>query len=579
MIRIQRIYGTSAPPDRNRVERVQAIFRESYPEVAAYASKIPEMLNDPVGHRYRTILLVSESSRSEITGFALLHHFHEPRFSYLDFIVVAPGTRGSGIGGALYEGAREYLKGLGSRGLYMEVLPDDPALEKRPEKLPENRRRLRFYENYGVRPIAGTAYETPVSDKDDTVPYLLFDPLGRTDPLRRREARTAVRLILERKYAHMVGEEYIDAVVRSFRDDPVRFRPPKYVRPGEEKPEVGPSLLLKTFSVVRGETHVMHHMRDRGYVERPARIGAIHESVLATGLFRVVPPKPRGEAPIRAVHAGDFLAYLKAVCEKMPDQQPVYPYVFPIRRLDRPPKERAVRAGYFCIDTFTPLYRGAYRAAREATDVALTAADEVLDGRRVAYALCRPPGHHAGRRTFGGFCYFNNAAIAAEYLSKKGKTAVLDIDYHHGNGTQDIFYERDDILTISIHGHPNVAYPYFSGFADETGEGRGRGWNRNYPLPEDADETMYLAALDRALARIRRFAPEFLVVSFGLDILKGDPTGTFPLPVSVERKIGARLAETGAPLLIVQEGGYNLRNLRRGAPAMFMGLARSLSER
>ncbi|MFH1679900.1 MAG: histone deacetylase family protein [Candidatus Eisenbacteria bacterium] len=575
MILIRRVYGSSAPPDRNVVRQVQEIFRASYPEVAGYASKIPRMLNDPVGHQYRTILLVSETSTHRITGFALLIHFHEIRSSLLDFLVVSPGVRGSGIGGALYEAAREYLRDLGSMGIYMEVLPDDPALEKRPGKLEENRKRLRFYEQYGVLPIVGTDYETPVAG-DDAAPFLLFDPLARQEPLGRREARAAVRLILDRKYAHIVGPDYMSRVVRSFRDDPVRFRPPRYVRPRDEKPEIGPSRLQKAFALVRGEAHAIHHVRERGYVERPARIGAIHESVAATGLFAAAPVKKHGEARLRSVHDGDFVSYLKAACGRMPDKSPVYPYVFPIRRPERRPKDLAVRAGYYCIDTFTPLYRGAYSAACEAVDVALTAANELLRGRRVAYALCRPPGHHAGRRTFGGFCYFNNAAIAADLLAARGKVAVLDIDYHHGNGTQDIFYQRGDVLTLSIHGHPNIAYPYFSGFSDETGEGRGRGLNRNYPLPEGADRAPYLDALDRAMRHVRRFAPAFLVVSLGFDILKGDPTGTFRLPVSVEREIGARIAEAGTPILFVQEGGYNLRNLRRGAPALFTGLARAL---
>jgi acetoin utilization deacetylase AcuC-like enzyme len=237
----------------------------------------------------------------------------------------------------------------------------------------------------------------------------------------------------------------------------------------------------------------------------------------------------------------------------------------------------AVRAGYYCIDTFTPLDSNAYHAARAAVDVALTAAEELVRGRHVAYALCRPPGHHAQHRFFGGFCYFNNAAVAAQYLSARGRVAILDIDYHHGNGTQDIFYRRADVLTVSLHGHPNIAYPYFSGFADESGEGDGMGLNLNLPLPERTDDAGYLKALDRALAAIRRFAPSCLVVSLGFDVLKGDPTGSFTLSTRTMGVIGRRMAELGLPMLFVQEGGYNLRNLRRGAVRLFEGVTEGVA--
>ncbi len=148
----------------------------------------------------------------------------------------------------------------------------------------------------------------------------------------------------------------------------------------------------------------------------------------------------------------------------LPPGKSIYPYVFPIRNVARPPVELSVRAGYYCIDSFTPLNKNAFLAARMGVDCALTAANEILSGTQVAYVLTRPPGHHAEKNSFGGFCYFNNNAIAANFLSRYGRIAILDIDYHHGNGQQQIFYDRSDVLTISIHGHPSFAYPYFSGF-------------------------------------------------------------------------------------------------------------------
>jgi acetoin utilization deacetylase AcuC-like enzyme len=341
---------------------------------------------------------------------------------------------------------------------------------------------------------------------------------------------------------------------------------------------VQPSRLDRSFALsVLREEHAAHLVRQQGYVERPARIGAVLEGIEPLGIFTELTPQKSGEKPIRAVHEPDFVNYLKAACQKLKAGRPVYPYVFPVRRPERRPKDLSVRAGYYCVDTFTPLDHNAYTAARGAVDVALAAAGETLAGRRVSYALCRPPGHHAGKRTFGGFCYLNNAAIAAHRLSEMGKVAVLDIDYHHGNGTQDIFYDRDDVLTISIHGHPRVAYPHFSGFADETGEGRGLGFNRNFPLPQGADGQAYLAAFARAVDRIERFGPTMLVVSLGLDMLKGDPTGSFQIPVGTMNQIGYRLGAMRLPLLIVQEGGYSLHNLRRGTPAFFMGIAEAIS--
>jgi acetoin utilization deacetylase AcuC-like enzyme/GNAT superfamily N-acetyltransferase len=572
MIRIRSMHGTVLGRDRDRVEQVQAIFRRSFPEDADYAGKIPDLLDHPFRHGFRAVLLVAETSQGKVKGFALLLLFPEINSALLDFVAAEQEGRGSGLGSALYEAAREYCRHVGSRGLYMEVLSDEAALNRDPKALDANRRRMAFYERFGVRPIIGTDYEEPVGESAEAPPSLLFDGLGRTDPLRRAEARAAVRLILHRKYADLVGPDYIERVVESFVDDPVRVRPPRYVRGAERPHEVSVGVLEKSFAVISSPRHEVHHVQDRGYVERPARVGALQEAIAATGLFSEVSPRHFGEEGLLAIHDRDFVSYLRRVCANL-SGRPVYPYVFPIRRPERRPRELALRAGYYCIDTFTPLDRNAYTAARAAADVAMTAAAETLAGRPVAYALCRPPGHHAGRKTFGGFCYFNNAAIAAQRLSREGKVALLDIDFHHGNGTQEIFYERADVLTISLHGHPRYAYPYFSGFADETGQGAGLGANRNFPLPENTGPTPYLEAFEKAHRLIERFAPDFVVVSLGLDTLRGDVTGAFTLTPSTMKTLGRRLAEFSRPLLIVQEGGYSLRNLKRGAAGFFNGVA------
>jgi acetoin utilization deacetylase AcuC-like enzyme len=289
-------------------------------------------------------------------------------------------------------------------------------------------------------------------------------------------------------------------------------------------------------------------------------------------MFTMIEPISFSESVITDVHDRHFVLFLKTICNKLAKEKPVYPDTFPIRRQDRHPRMFPEQAGYYCIDSCTPLDGNAYVAARAAVNVAMTGAEEILAGRRAVYSLCRPPGHHAERRVYGGFCYFNNAAIAANHLSKKAKTAVLDIDYHHGNGTQDIFYERSDVLTISIHGHPDQAFPYFSGFADEIGSGPGIGFNLNLPLPMETDEKDYLLALDKTLRAIRKFKPEVLVVSMGLDILRGDPTGTFILDPSSMGEIAGRFKDLNLPLLIVQEGGYNLRGIKKGVACFFNGL-------
>jgi acetoin utilization deacetylase AcuC-like enzyme/ribosomal protein S18 acetylase RimI-like enzyme len=256
----------------------------------------------------------------------------------------------------------------------------------------------------------------------------------------------------------------------------------------------------------------------------------------------------------------------------MPEGKSLYPYIFPIRNKTRPPKEPSVLSGYYCIDTFTPINRNVYPAARRGVDCTLTAAAEILAGRRIAYALVRPPGHHAERRAFGGFCYFNNNAIAAQYLCAHGRVAILDIDFHHGNGQQDAFYRRSDILTISIHGHPRFAYPYFSGFEDEIGEGEGEGFNWNLPLPEAVDGPHYRKALGKAIARIHTFKPHFLIVALGVDTAKGDPTGTWQLTGKDFDANGRLIGAMGLPTLVVQEGGYRTRTLGASVFNFFTGL-------
>ena len=574
MIRIRYIHDVSLPISRDCVEQAGVILRENFPDLAQRADKIPQLLQDPFGAMYRTILLVADSSLGKVMGFSLFLHLKEINSSFLDYIAVRKDARSGGIGGALYEATREYCQAIGSRGLYIEVDPDLPESTPNPAELAQRRQRMRFYENYGARPIVNNDYHLPVGDPP-TSAYLLFDALGRTETLSRAEVRAAVRWILQRRFKEVVDQSYVERLVESFVDDPVCFRTPQYVPTADQTRPVVPGRLDKPFVLVSGQKHVIHHVRSRGYFERPARVPALVEAASSLGLFTIIGPRRFNEEHILAVHDRRFVNFLKVVCTKLSADRPVYPDTFPIRRSDRRPKDLPTQAGYYCIDACTPLDRNAYQAARDSVDVALTAAEEVLAGCRVAYAVCRPPGHHAERKVYGGFCYFNNAAIAAHLFTQHGRVAVLDIDFHHGNGTQDIFYERSDVLTVSIHGHPDTSFPYFSGFKNETGQGPGLGFNHNFPLPLGTREPDYLPTFQKALQCLTRFKPDFLILSFGLDILKNDPTGTFSLTPRALNHIGQRLGQLKKPILVVQEGGYNLRNLRSGSTALFTGLAQS----
>ncbi len=574
MFRIRRIFDDSLDVDREAIQQVRGILRNQFSQVSVKEiDKLPQQLRNPLKYRFRSILFVAEKNRHKVRGFALLMHAPDLNFCYLDFISVEPGKTGGGVGGALYERVREEASTLNSKGLFFECLPDEPNLCGMPSLIRQNRARLKFYERYGARPIVNTEYELPLKSDDTCPPHLVFDPLGKPAHLSRDDARKTVRAILERKYGAYAPPEYIDRVTESFKDDPVLIREPKYVI--HEKPLSGGSVrsLERTIALVLTDQHEIHHVHERGYVESPVRVRSILKGL--EGMEQMIdriPPQHFSERIIKEVHDGAFVEYLKRVCNRIEKGRSVYPYVFPIRNAARPPKELPIRAGYYCIDTFTPLNKHAYTAAKRAVDCSLTAARAVLQGYRTAYALVRPPGHHAERRSFGGFCYFNSASVAAQFLSAHGRVAVLDIDYHHGNGTQDIFYNRADVLTVSIHGDPSFAYPYFSGFRDEKGVGNGSGFNVNIPLDEEVDGEKYRKSLSGALKRINVFRPKFLVVSLGLDTAKGDPTGSWSLSPEDFEKNGQMIGAMRMPTLIVQEGGYRIRSLGGNARHFFLGL-------
>ena len=281
-------------------------------------------------------------------------------------------------------------------------------------------------------------------------------------------------------------------------------------------------------------------------------------------------PQDHGLGPILKAHDADFVAFLQNAFTKQQSVdggvKPVFPDTFATQPVRHKPSRVGGLKGYYCFSSDSPILAGTWQAAYWSAQSALSAADCLLGGEPSAYALCRPPGHHAGRDLYGGFCYLNNAAIAA--LALGSKIAILDIDYHHGNGTQEIFYQNPEVLFCSLHIDPDLGYPYYWGGADERGTGPGVGFNFNWPLPQGTDDLSYLRTLDEALQVIHQFQPRYLVVSAGLDIAAGDPLGGFCITPDGFAEIGRRIASLGFPTLIVQEGGYLLDRLGENALAL-----------
>lgn len=321
--------------------------------------------------------------------------------------------------------------------------------------------------------------------------------------------------------------------------------------------------------------------------ESPERATTIRQALLATGDYALVEPEDHGPDPIAAVHEIEVIdlvehVWTDALAAGHDPGRPLVPDTFLLRAypgpmpLDQLPLNRADRLGAYCFDTATPIVAGTAGAARVAVDIGLTALDRVLEGARLAYGLCRPPGHHAARNLIGGYCFFNNAAIVAQSLRDRGaeRVAILDVDFHHGNGTQQIFWERGDVLYVSLHGDPRGIYPYFSGYATERGAGDGEGATLNLPLPPGTDGDGYLAALREALETIVAFdADAPLVLSLGFDTYHADPICNLALHTDDYARIGSAIASLGMPVVALQEGGYAVEALGRNAVA-FVGALR-----
>lgn len=256
-------------------------------------------------------------------------------------------------------------------------------------------------------------------------------------------------------------------------------------------------------------------------------------------------------------HAGEYIKFLQ-----QPFKDYTYPSVF------------GYEIGKYSSDMYTPMGENTYKAALSAATLAYKAAELISKNKeQIVYVLCRPPGHHAGHKFMGGYCYFNNSAVAADYLSKTGKVAVLDVDFHHGNGTQDIFYDRNDVFTVSIHAANK--FPFTTGFNTEKGKGKGIGFNLNYRLPLGTTNNEYNKILKQAILKIKKFNPKYLVIPFGADTHEADPIGGFKLTTDYYEKMGRMINSLRLPIVVVQEGGYNTSLLGKNVASFLRGFRES----
>ncbi|MFC1715091.1 histone deacetylase family protein [Candidatus Poribacteria bacterium] len=339
-------------------------------------------------------------------------------------------------------------------------------------------------------------------------------------------------------------------------------------------------VMLTIFSDLQRVHKPEYIMRAGKYAQSydmPERIDSILSAISESDLGPVIAPDDAGLEPVRAVHDEGMIQYLATAYTQYnlnnENPTPVFPDYFPPPGQRNRPECFAGRKGFYCIDMETPIDKDTWDVATASAHCAWTGAIRLRSGESCVYALCRPPGHHAGQDFFGGYCYLNNAAIAARALGEGGeRVAILDIDYHHGNGTQAIFYYDPLVWYGSLHIDPDTAYPYFAGYTDEIGSGEGQGANRNMPLPPGINQSQYISALERLLEHLMAFDTRWLVVSAGFDTYVRDPLSTFQITTSGFHEIGSRIHTLDRPTLVVQEGGYFVPDLGLNVVALLSGV-------
>ena len=336
--------------------------------------------------------------------------------------------------------------------------------------------------------------------------------------------------------------------------------------------------------IVTSEAHQLHAPQQElspgqflPIFEKPERVNIVLSSLETDEFGPTITPSSFSDETMLAVHDADYLAFLKtayAACKELGVEGDPTPCVWPRGRMRADSSDSIVaQFGRYCFDGCVPITETTFEAVLASRDIALSAAKLVLEGDRAAFALCRPPGHHAGPNYAGGYCFLNNAAIAAQWLRDAGakRVAILDIDYHHGNGTQEIFFDRSDVVFASIHGDPQFEYPFYAGHADEVGEGEGHGFNLNLPLPAGTAYAEWSKTLSKAIEFIGGCEPEYLVVSVGMDTFVDDPISSFCLQTEDYVTVGAQIEAIGLPTVFVFEGGYAVSALGENVAALLKG--------
>lgn len=551
------------------IDSVKRLFLSQFSCITA--SYLEDLIGDVTSNKsslYKHFLFVAEK-KGEVIGAAIASQLLKENFLYVDYMASSRHKPSRGIGAALYKRIKEQSLHNQCLGVFLECDSIEREYCISDEEQRQNKIRLKFYQRFGAQQLKNSQYEKPRAKKFSM--HLLFDNNQKED-LKLNKLKKVVRAILQSHNNPKCADSYIEEVVQSL--DQSSFTPINKSDLTEKRAQevrAHEYLSDQIIPFTMNPDHKVHHVKDKGYVESPIRIDSILKEIKKLSFFKLNKIKRFKDFWITEVHDEDYYKFLKRICMQA-GQKTIYPDVFPIRNRAKIPKNLEDQAGYYCMDTYSPLNANAFIASRMAVNCALTAASFLMEGDHLSYALIRPPGHHAERRILGGFCYLNSTAISANFLSKQGRVAILDLDFHHGNGQQDIFYQRDDVLTISIHGHPQYAYPHFSGFKDETGHKKGRGFNINYPLPSSTTGSQYQKTLRLALEKITEFNPAYCVLALGLDTAKGDPTGSWKFIAKDFIENGRLVGSLKRPTLVVQEGGYDTQVLGKNAKSFFEGL-------
>jgi len=312
--------------------------------------------------------------------------------------------------------------------------------------------------------------------------------------------------------------------------------------------------------------------------ECPVRVEYILERLKSEKIGYIIKPKEFGLDPISRIHDTHFLTFLEQCWGDWVAsgyEGEAIPIVWPSRAMPRKriPNQIDGKMGYYALAGDTAISNGTWEAARASANVALTAQEAIKNGAKEAFALCRPPGHHASSDMYGGYCFINNAAIAAQAFIDQGasRVAIIDVDFHHGNGTQDIFYNRSDVMFLSLHGDPKDAFPHFLGYDDEKGAGNGEGFNFNYPMGPGTSFKTWGSALNQACKKVANYAPDALIISLGVDTFKNDPISFFKLQSDDFKRYGATIGALKLPTLFIMEGGYAVEEIGINAVNVLQG--------